>query len=175
MNSVPNNDSEQCIESKLGWVHTQRTLAARPLRGHNAQAACTESCRGAPRPYRGPLPGRVTSAPCCVAARTQALAQRVAASLLAIQKLYRDIEHLLHAPRARCRACRSAPAPCRRALLRRIAALLRCIVTQRSPLHHDTEFVSRLTPNDKASLLSRYKRLYRNIPQGQAALLSRYN
>ena len=26
MNSVPNSDSEQCPESKLGWVHRVRTL-----------------------------------------------------------------------------------------------------------------------------------------------------
>ena len=34
MNSAPNSDSKQCLESKLSWVHkvhTQRTLVARTL------------------------------------------------------------------------------------------------------------------------------------------------
>ena len=50
MNSVPNSESEQCTESKLGWVHrghTQQTLTARTLREHSIQAARMAPCRGA--------------------------------------------------------------------------------------------------------------------------------
>ena len=49
MNIVLNSDSEQCTESKLGWVHQVRTLAqaARPLRTHCAQAARKASCHDA--------------------------------------------------------------------------------------------------------------------------------
>ena len=84
---------------------------------------------------RGPLPGRVTGAPC-----------RVAASLPAIQKLYRDIELLLRVFRAHCCACRSAPLLCPRALLRRIAALLCCIVSQRSPPQPRYKILCRAPP-----------------------------
>ena len=40
MNSVPNSDSEQCTESKLGWVHQVHTLTqlARTGRAHCTQA-----------------------------------------------------------------------------------------------------------------------------------------
>ena len=82
---------------------------------------------------RGPLLGSVAGAPCRVTARTQALACRVAAFLPAIQKLYRDTVPMSLVLHAHCCACCNAPTTCRRALLRHIAALLHCIVTQRSP------------------------------------------
>ena len=56
MNSDPNSDSKQCLESKLGQVHrvhTERTLVARTLhpgRAHNVVSWCALA------PHRGPPP-----------------------------------------------------------------------------------------------------------------------
>ena len=44
MNSVPNNDSEQYTESKLGWVHQVHTL--NPACAHRPRALCPgQPCR----------------------------------------------------------------------------------------------------------------------------------
>ena len=56
MNSVPNSDSEQCTESKLGWIHQMHTLAqpGRTGHAHYAQAGCVAAMSWAyARPYRG--------------------------------------------------------------------------------------------------------------------------
>ena len=53
MNSVPNSDSKQCLESKLGQVHSVHTL--NPGCAHYAQAAHTAPCR---------RPGLVVSQAC---------------------------------------------------------------------------------------------------------------
>ena len=101
-------------------------------------------CHGARWAMSWPPPRSCRRRPLSVTTRTQALACRVAASLPAIQKLYRDTVPMSLVLRAHCCACRNAPTSCRRALLRHISALMRCIVTQRSPaqprhkiLYHD--------------------------------------
>ena len=64
MNNVSNNDSEQCTESKLGWVHrvhTQWTLAGRTLRAHSAQAGRVATCRGRTSAVSQHVVGRVVA------------------------------------------------------------------------------------------------------------------
>ena len=59
MNSVPNSDSEQRTESKLGWVHQVHTLAqpARTGHAHCAVSWCALGCIVAHMgPFRDPLP-----------------------------------------------------------------------------------------------------------------------
>ena len=59
MNSVSTNESEQCLESRLGWVHRVHTLnpgcapTVRALRLGRTYSARWAPCRGLPRPYRG--------------------------------------------------------------------------------------------------------------------------
>ena len=96
MNSVPNNDSKQCTESKLGWVHRVHTLnpSCAP------QAVRKAPCRGARwgRPRRtfdrrcracargvahvpghvAPVSDRVAPVPGRVTAHTHELVRRVA-------------------------------------------------------------------------------------------------
>ena len=84
MNSVPNNDSKQCTESKLGWVHRVHTLnpscapqAVRkaPCRGarwgrprltfDRRCRACARRCRACARPCRAcTRPCRACARPC---------------------------------------------------------------------------------------------------------------
>ena len=104
MNSDPNNDSEQCTESN--WVEcTMHTPIAQATHALGAVSWCALA------PYRG------HDCPCCRPCRrppdheTKFVSQQ------------RPLPHALS------RACRSASAPCRKALLRRIAALLPCIAT----------------------------------------------
>ena len=127
------------------------------------------ACAG---PYRGPLPGHVAShaQPChCAYALWRAVSQHCCLRPRSRYKnLYRDSICVSNALRAMSRArlvVLQAMSQHVAVVSRRcIAALLCHVTTQRSPLRHDTEFVSRLTPSDQASLLSRYKRLYRDTP-----------
>ena len=130
MNSVPNRDSEQCVESNLSRVYSANTLnqPACTLRPHCAQAARTTSIGRRVVAHRAPCrrPCPAVSWSChWVHARAGApcrsfWAYRVATSLAAIQKLYRDIEPLPCALSALCHACPSS--------LRRIVACC-CIVS----------------------------------------------
>ena len=121
MNSVLNNDSEQCPESKLGWVHQVDTL--NPAYAHRPRALCPG------RPCRGPVPDHIVAygrschrpgRPCC---RLGWLCRN----------LYRDIPStkVMRACRVvHCRMCRSTPASCRRAL--------RAVSQPLAALHRDT-------------------------------------
>ena len=53
MNNVPNNDSEQCIELRLGWVRRVHTL--------NPSWAPGRPCRGAPGAVSHASPGRIVA------------------------------------------------------------------------------------------------------------------
>ena len=142
MNSVRDSDSEQCTESKLGWVHHVHTLtqAARPGRAHSA---CWAPCRG-------PLPDRIVVEPGRVTMRMRTLARHVAA--------------LCHPPRSRYKNCIGTLAPAARRVERpaaRVAMPLRrvpgpcvlyrspwmhCIMTQGRSSATIQGFVSRLSP-----------------------------
>ena len=136
MNSAPNSDSKQCPESKLSWVHrvhTQRTLAAsalRPGHSHNVRWAL---CRGRAQPCRRHPPAVSLRA----RARWHAVSQRLGLPCRSLPACNTKIvsRHRAPAPCApRALQCMSQLlASYRGALLRRIAALLRCIATQRSP------------------------------------------
>ena len=65
-NSVPNSDSEQCTESKLGWVHQVHTLAqpTRTSRAHCAQAGLVVVRTGQARPCRNAHPAVSCAVPC---------------------------------------------------------------------------------------------------------------
>ena len=142
MNSVPNNDSKQCTESKPGWVHQVHTLAqlARTLR-RVVGLACP--CRRPSLAVSQAWPGRVV-APSRQCRRHRRSCRRPARPC---RRLYRDTPST-KAMRARrvacCRGCRS---PKRRIVAHRghvaacIAAILRyksrpypqykvCIVTR---------------------------------------------
>ena len=127
MNSVPNSDSEQCTESKLGWVHQMNTL--------------NPSCAQRPRalhpcwPCRGRVVGLCPTLSWLVAGRVTAWP---------LPRMHSVPSQAPPWPcRARYRECRSIPAPCHRALLSRIAALAALYHHTRSPpLSHDTIFVS---------------------------------
>ena len=113
-----NSDSKQCTESKPGWVHrvhTQRTLTARAQHPGRAHGAVSWRALGrivAPSPA-------VLRAPPCHVAHWRAVPQPPCPQ-------YKNCIATQSPCRACCRACRSAPAPCR-------SALLRYIATQRSP------------------------------------------
>ena len=100
------------LSLKLGWVH-RGTPNGPWLRSRWAQAE-RAVCRVVARsvPCRRPSTGRVTG----VAGRVVAVSQAWPA---VSQLISRHTQHQGHACArrvARCRACRSAPAPCRRAL-----------------------------------------------------------
>ena len=138
MNSVLNSDSEQCTESRLGWVHRVHTLnpgcaptaRTQPVSWHaiGRIVAPSRSCRGSPLPCH------------CAHARTGAPCRSLPAYDTKI--VSRHIASTASAPRA-LPCISQLPASYRGALLRRIASLLQCIATQRSPpppLSHDTKF-----------------------------------
>ena len=84
-NSVLSQNWVGCTPNGPSCAHTvPRPYARRRVVAH-------------PRPYRGPLLDRVTGAPCRVVVGTGALACRIATSVPAIQKLYRDIKPLSYA------------------------------------------------------------------------------
>ena len=140
MNSVPNSDSKQCPESKLGWVHQVNTLAqlARTGRAHCAQAV-SWACA---RPYRGLKPA--------VSQAWLVVSRIVSRHKAVLQPLYRR-------PLSRYKLCiatqtpaarHSAHLPCvsQRSLAmsqgagRRIAALAALYCDTRPPLRHYTKF-----------------------------------
>ena len=141
MNSVPNSDSEQCIESRLGWVHRMHTLnpscvpTARALRlgcGLGAVSwrtlgcvvAPSRSCRRCPLPCRNLL--SVTIQVC------------IATQLLAARRVARRIVRLPDYVAAPAWLCLG---------------------------------LSRDTTQQASLYLSRYNRLYRDtLPNGQASL-----
>ena len=104
MNSVPNSDSEQCTELKLGWVHQVHTLT-QPT---HAQAVPIALRPSVSRSCCGPMPDRiVTYGRSC---------RRLG---IPCRSLYRDTPSTktMRARRvACCSACRSTPAPYRGAL-----------------------------------------------------------
>ena len=122
INSVQNNDSEQCTKSKMGWVHQVHTLtqAARPLRSGRAHSALWAPCRGVhwavswppPRPYRG------RARPCRYAHESAGMPCRNVVSLpsVTIQKLYRDPRSYYMLPRVSQPPApyHGAPWPCRK-------------------------------------------------------------
>ena len=77
----------------------------------------------------GRVAGRVVAHTGHVAGRVACAHCLVAGPPVTIQSLYHNTGPCCAPCRTHCNACRSAPAPCRRALLRRIAALLPCIAT----------------------------------------------
>ena len=100
MNSVPNSDSEQCTESRLGQVHSVHTPMAQATRTLRAELAMSWHTRrrvaGLLRSYRG-LPlgcfvartGHVSCcAACCVAARPHALPRVVSQASLAFSSAW---------------------------------------------------------------------------------------
>ena len=119
-----NSDKEQCTESKLGWVHqvhtltqptcTSRAYCSRPAVSRSCPGpvpcrivACGRSCRRPGQPCRRPgQPCRRPGHPCHRPGQP-------------CRRLYRDTPSTkaMCARRVtRCCACRSAPAPCCRAL-----------------------------------------------------------
>ena len=129
MNSVQNNDPEQCTESKLGWVHQVNTLtqAAHPLRVHSSRWA----------PCRCPLPGCIMVEPGCVTARKLTLAHRVAALCRAPRSRYKNCIVTL-ASAARCvePAAARIAAPLRRVAKRWVlyrSRVMHCVATQGRP------------------------------------------
>ena len=81
MNSVQNNDSEQCTESRLGQVHSVHTPMAHAMRTLRARPAVSWRTRrrvaGFPRLYRGLLLGRVVARTGHVTARIGHVAARI--------------------------------------------------------------------------------------------------
>ena len=137
INSDPNSDSEQCTESKLGWVqsaHTQGTLVARTL------CARWTLCRGAQGVVSWPPSCRVANVSFRVVARTRALAHRVAALPCHDTKLYRKTE----AMSCECWVVSRVLLPCCSAVSQPLA---RCVTTP------------------GLALLSRYIHLYRDTPR----------
>ena len=134
MNSVQNSDSEQCTESKLGWVHQVHTLtqAVRTGRAHCTQAVriaragrCVMASiglyRAPPPPPPPPPPGRIVAEPDRVAARTRAQGPCRCAQACRVASLCR-------APRSRYKNCIATLAPAARCVTyadARVAAPLR--------------------------------------------------
>ena len=147
MNSVPNSDSEQCTESRLGQVHSVHPPMAQVARWAGrivAPVAVSWLTRrrviGVHQPCRSACPAVSRAVPRAVLLR------------------------------AHVRCC----APCH-SLLGRIAGLLGRVVALPSRIVGPCRGLSHDTPNSQAALLSQYAHLYRNtIPSGQASLLSRY-
>ena len=99
MNSVPNSDSKQCTESKLGWVHQVHTLAypARTGRAHCAHAGpCLDRVVAYKVPYHRPNIGHVAS-PLghIVAVSLRACTSPCSGSILQIQLMWWIGERLL--------------------------------------------------------------------------------
>ena len=132
MNSDPNSDLKQCIESKLGWVHSVQTQGPRPR---------TRCRRNEPRP--------------CARRRVVALSDRVANRVLscrrarrvagpppppsvATQNLCHNTTHVARAPRAVL--CVHNVMSMRAAAMsqRCILALLHRIATSKVSPSHDT-------------------------------------
>ena len=143
MNSDPNNDLEQCTESKLGQVHNAHTHGPRCAQAPRALLHVVAR----PGPYRAPLPSRVAPVPsrvvvlpCNIAVRTRALARRVAAPCFALCRTQgRAVSQPFlsyHAPPASYRGVCSAVSQ-------------RCCAPCCS--------LSRDTPSNQATLHSRYK------------------
>ena len=150
MNSIPNSDSKQCPESKLGWVH----------RVHTQGLGCTRTalCRGA----QGVVLWRVKRRILAPGRRIMAPGHRIVAPGLhvrrsppavsppppvTIQKLYRDPT----LPRALRAMLLMHSAVSQRARCHVIGRVARCIATQRSPL-------------------AMIQHLYRDSPASQVAL-----
>ena len=149
LNSDPNCDSEQCTESKLCQVHKVHTLnpgyahsAPRPRVKHRV-AAHTGPCRGLCCSAHWSCPYR------CLPCRSVVLCSllpcrdtKAAPPPLTIQKLYRDIEFM---PRVSQRFCTMSQ-----------GAVGSVCCSAPVPCRRALAL---------ASLLSQYKRLYRDIPQ----------
>ena len=157
MNSVPNSDSEQCTESKLGWVHrvhTQRTLAARTVGPGHTHCAQTERIAPRPRPHRVVL----WRAVCRIASPAPDLSQ---------------------APSAVSWPCRcthshagSAVSWCIR---RRVVAYLATRLAAKPPSCHDTIVCIMTLLANQTARLSRYKDcIVTQPPAARPSLLSRY-
>ena len=126
MNSVSNSDSEQCPESRLGWVHKVHTLnpscahiasALRPGSAQRRVVACALGHIVVPSPIVSRLCPAVSWP--CPAMSLRARVHWHAVSqlpLVTIQKLYRDPSPYRAPCHARCCACRSSSALCRKAL-----------------------------------------------------------
>ena len=129
MNNVPNSDSEQCTESKLGWVHQVHTL--------------TQAARTAPRPcaqrrvaglaWPCRRPGPAVSWP--LLGRVAGIGDRVTGPLWVVSPLFRA------RPYARCAAHIAAPF----AVSQRCCVLHRdttqqpsCLRSRYNLLYHDT-------------------------------------
>ena len=89
MNSDPNSDSKQCLELKLGQVHSVHTPMAQAVRTLRAGPAVSWRTRRSfvafPRSYRSLCPAVLWLCHRRVAAHTHALASRVAALLCVSQ------------------------------------------------------------------------------------------
>ena len=132
-NSGPNSDSEQCTESKLGWVHQVHTLnpacSPRPTVSQPVAvrvAACGRSCRRLRRPCRS-LWSVVSQA--CPALRVMSRA------LVCVARLLRRIV-------VPSRPCRS--------IVSRHSQLPSLLLSPYNRLYHDT-------PASQTACLSRYK------------------
>ena len=130
MNSVPNSDSEQCTESRLGWVHRVHTL--------NPGWAPTARWAGLIVAHQAPCRGRVAAhpRPYCSHVAARYVTALLPSPPVTIQFLYSDPSPLPRAPSA---------------LLRMHSVVLRAhaVVSQRlsfvsrpkvAPLSHDTNF-----------------------------------
>ena len=130
MNSDPNSDSKQCPKSKTGssaqCTHPWTLAGHRPWarREHTAPWPCAQRCVMARTgQYRDRArPCRSAHWPCRNAAVSSP-------PPVTIKKTVSRPNSCRAPCRACCHACRSVPVPCRRALLRRIAALLHLIET----------------------------------------------
>ena len=133
-----------------------RTLRpSRPCRSRvvSRVAACARPYHGSVAARTGRVAGRVSRcAASCVTAHPHALLCALSQpprSCRALSRLYRGASCVVSQP------CRTL-----------------CHDT-RPPLRHDTKFVLRLTSISQASLLSRYKRLYRDTSPNSQAMLAR--